>query len=129
MRFLPRRTYENYLLHSAAITAVLNELESFEDQPVSTDVVHNWLSENGGRREYTSPELALVPFTDDWERKVNAPKVLGALFYDLSGGKEFYQKVKHSRRLTEWIVENDTAAFGELLEYLGGIDWGRSESN
>src|SRR5207248_7661596 len=45
IKFLPRRTYENYLLDAEGITAVLNKLPTFRETVIESTTVHKWLSE------------------------------------------------------------------------------------
>jgi len=106
IKFLPRRTYENYLLHLDAVVAVLNETSSFEGTPISNDTVEKWLDEHGGESVYFRPLRPVAREHPDWKIRVNAPRLLQKLFSEISDGREHYRKTTHSIRLTEWLLEN-----------------------
>jgi hypothetical protein len=112
--FLPRRTYENFLLDADAISAVLNE----NGIATSPGCVEAWISEQGARREYfTTGTIA----ADDprWLNVVNAPKLLDDLFKELSADAPiYYRKVVHSVALTDWLIVNKPEALNELVEYV-----------
>jgi hypothetical protein len=116
--FLPRRTYENYLLDADAIRAVLN-LVGIER---SVADVAAWIAVNGARQAYfDTPEIVSVA-DPKWHVIVNAPKLLHDLFGDLSVDAPIeYRKVKHSVALTEWLIEHNPSHLKELLEYLVGL--------
>jgi predicted ATPase len=52
IKFLPRRTYENYLLDPEAITAVLNELPTFRETAAEITAVRRWLACHGEEARY-----------------------------------------------------------------------------
>lgn len=121
IRFLPRRTYESYLLDVDAITAVLNETLTFVAAPISVTDVAAWIDQHGSEPRYFSG-VASAPLTDPrWSAVVNAPKLLIDMFTELSGAREEYRKVVHSIALTEWLLEHRREALEEVAVFLKSI--------
>lgn len=119
MHFLPRRTYENYLLSPPAIHIVMKSLPSFEENPIEEKDIAKWLLENGGKTEYGSPSDAAINIADEsWLKTVNGAHLLSDLFQQISNGRYFYDKVTHSVQITEWLLKNDPTSLNELCEFL-----------
>lgn len=125
IHFLPRHTYENYLLHPAALAAIINSLTSFQEgtvEKVSEDLVLKWLKQNGGNKKYIDSFVESIDIEDDdWLKNVHGANLLKALFEEVSRNQESYQKTSHSIELTNWLIENDPRAFQELEEFLSAI--------
>jgi AAA domain, putative AbiEii toxin, Type IV TA system/AAA domain len=109
--FLPRRTYENYLLVPAAIASVINASLIEPDDKVTEAVVRGWIQENGSDNRYQGGAI-----TADWEAKVHGALLLSDLFAALTDAKVEFTKTRHSVRLTEWIVHHDPEHLRELAE-------------
>lgn len=111
VRFLPRRMYENYLLHPPAIATVASAIPGFSENAIIEAQVQALLDEKRGLPIYfCNRRLPLDP--EDWVREIDGAKVLGEIFSTLSQTRVSYDKVKHAPALTEWIIEN---APGELV--------------
>lgn len=111
--FLPRLTYENYLLDAEAISAVLQS-SNVTKPPVE---VQAWIQAHGATRKYFSAEV--VPLEDaKWAVTIHAPKLLQDLFWELSANTLEYDKVRHSVALTKWILEHKADQLRELVEYV-----------
>jgi len=119
--FLPRRTFENYLLNPDAICAVLNQIENFsESGPVTQDQVMKHLAAALIDVQYWQPYP--VPESPNLEAaEVNGAKLLRSLFTSLSGTRVPYRKTEHSVSLFKWILENDFGKLGELVSFLTPI--------
>ena len=119
LRFLPRRMYENYLLQPDALFAVMSELSTFQQEPVTEAAIRQWLIEHGGKKDYLDIPVEQVNLDDRaWLEKVHGAKLLQRLFEDISGSKERFDKVQHSTLLTEWLIENKQEYLVELKEFL-----------
>lgn len=105
MRFLPRRMFENYLLNSAAIAAVLSSVEGF-DRTVSAEQVYVWLK---ARKAEDRTQ-------NNWENTVHAGNLLKALFSDLSGQTVEYRKTEHSVAIADWLLENEPPSLQEIAD-------------
>lgn len=119
VKFLPRYAYENFLLNENALHDVLikgAERYGFELAASVSDIT-KWLIENG---EKYSPKDSWTGDIKDpnWISICNAPKILHALFQDITGNKLEYRKTTHSQKLTEWILEHSPDDFAELFKYL-----------
>ncbi len=120
VHFLPRLTYENYLIDAEAIAAMLNDPAFPHLTKIEAASVENWLSLNGGK--YVKKLSWAGDFTDvEWLKKVHAPSLLGDLFNELSEAKLPYQKTVHSVRLTEWLLAHRPDALSELADYISGL--------
>jgi AAA domain, putative AbiEii toxin, Type IV TA system len=122
IKFLPRRTYENYLLDAEGITAVLNKLPTFRETVVEITALHKWLADRAEQSRYFSPYYNPVPMDDpNWAVNINAPRLLADLFSHFSETKEEYRKMEHSIGLTEWLLENKQENFEELTRFLSTV--------
>lgn len=122
VRFLPRRTYENYLICPDALQAVMSGLPSFAGNPVSKQQITEWLQRNGGKRVYiSSPTLRTNIHDNAWLEKVHGAKLLADLFAEFSANREEYRKTIHSVQLTDWLVKNKPEMLTELRDFLSGL--------
>lgn len=122
VRFLPRLTYENYILDADAISAVLiAEAKKYDSElRVMPDQVRSWLSEHGGK--YSNGAVWSNDFTSrEWLERCQAPNLLKALFNDLTDAAFIFRKTTHSVALTSWLIENKPEALSELRDYLGSL--------
>jgi predicted ATPase len=119
LHFLPRRCYEKYLLDSAALCALLNELHCFRQQPISEATVQKWIEANGAKLDFGASEENV--FSENWLVKVDAAKLLEALFQELSQSTEIYRKTLHSPQLTKWLLDHNKASLDELVGYVVGL--------
>jgi hypothetical protein len=111
--FLKRRTYENYLLHTDAIAAVMNQSAAFVENPIDPARIQAWLDAHAKEDKYY-----LRSKTRDFLLDVDAPKLLSDLFSELSEAKLEYNKVEHSVAITEWLLEHKKDAFAEIATLL-----------
>jgi hypothetical protein len=119
LHFLKRRCYENYLIHAAAICAVLNETASFKAAPIGQERIDSWIKANGKNPKYQA--AADEPFSPRWLSKVDAPRLLEDLFQGLSEAQEIYRKPLHSVEMTRWLIAKDRPFLDELVEYVIGL--------
>ena len=99
-KFLPRRMYENFVLHPQAIA---NLLSNTLEQTISEAQILNWL--NSHRPQWQHPN-------------VDAAKLLADLFTDVSDAKLEFRKTEHSVALTQFILKNAPDHFSEFFAYL-----------
>lgn len=121
IQFIPRRTFENYLLLPDAIAAVLNMLPTFEKAPTDAAAIQSWLKEAGKKSKYSGNSGSLPTTDPRWVIEVNAPKLLSDLFSELSENREGFDKMTHCPMLTKWILENDKEQFRELADYISSL--------
>ncbi len=119
VKFISRRTYENYLLNPTAIALVLSATETRQTAPVSVGDVEGWLRAHGEQPKYFDSRDSVATYgTATWRDTVNAPKLLGDMFMAFSDGKETYQKTLHSVALTEWFINNAPMELGDLTRII-----------
>jgi hypothetical protein len=117
LSFLPRRMYENYLLHTEAIGAVVNSIANFRANPITSDEVSALLQMAlGDRAYYCDKELPVI--AEERMSFIHAKKALRAIFSELSETRVRYDEVAHGLALTEWLIANDSAALQEVTERL-----------
>jgi hypothetical protein len=115
VHFLPRRTYENYLLHGGAIAATLND--GLGECAVSEGDVNQWIERNCQRfrsRVGTSDGT-------EWQLDCDAPALLHELFNDLANAKLEYRKTTHSVALTDWLLDHTPERLDEVASYVDGL--------
>lgn len=105
IHFIPRRMYENYLLHPEAIAALIASLDDFE---TSIEEIEKFIN---GRK--TEDE-------EQWLISVDGAKLLDDLFRELSGSQHNYKdhKVKYGNQLTNWLLDNVPSKLDEISEIL-----------
>jgi AAA domain, putative AbiEii toxin, Type IV TA system/AAA ATPase domain len=98
--FLPRRMYENYVLHPRAIADLLSKCLG---RTISEEQILKGLNSR----------------QPNWqESSIDAAKLLADIFTDLSDAKLEFRKTEHSLALTNFILKNDSDHFSELFDYL-----------
>ena len=117
-RFLPRRMYENYLLHPAAIAAVLTHLDAPSGVVHPETEVADWIKKRGSERGFVDSAVEDAPLAPAWLEHVRAAKLLESLFQELSETRVAYVKTRDSVALTEWLVDNDPTTLRELAEFV-----------
>ena len=116
--FIPRQTYENYLVDADAISAVLRENEI----DASPDNIQAWLKAHGQERQYFLTDAIAEVGSHDWFVSVNAPRLLSELFDEFSKDKPLrYDKLIHSVGLTEWLIKHKPEQLRELVDYLAAL--------
>ncbi len=119
VHFLPRRTYENYLIEVDALAAVISDEAA---HPVSSSEISNWLHENGANPGYEAAEDWNGNLADEiWLRNIWASKLLSDLFATLSNATLEYRKTTHSIMLTEWLLLNKPDHLLPLVEYVSSL--------
>jgi AAA domain, putative AbiEii toxin, Type IV TA system/AAA domain len=119
VHFLKRRMFENYLLNSEALAAVIANIAGFRDQPVSANEIAAWINTHRWERRYFETVLETSARSDAlWFERGNGALLLADLFKGLSQQRVTYDKVRHGVLLTEWLCEN---AFEHLAEVAATI--------
>jgi hypothetical protein len=120
VKFIPRRMYENYLLHSAGIAEVASGIAGFRDgHPILAEDVQALIEAKRQDLTFYSRGAKAVP--TDWERRIDAARLLAEIFTELSESRVSYEKTKHSVALTKWLLANDAALLAEVADLLNGI--------
>jgi len=117
--FLPRRMYENYLLHPAAIARIANGLENFRNEPVTDDEVKALIEQKQENSEYFKP--LKVGNEEDWITRIHGALVLDDIFKELSEQRYCYEKTAHAVALTEWLIENAPEGLDEVTKLIEEI--------
>ena len=122
IRFLPRRTYENYLLHPAAIASVINAEAS--DLAISTEQVSEWMDKHCQEAKYFGRAIKSDQNAPGgWRQSIDAPRLLSDLVGELTAHKQDYRgrKVHYGVALTRWLIENDADHLNALIEYVKSL--------
>lgn len=119
VHFMLRCMFENYLIDPVALAAVMADLPSFREIPVTQQQIEEWLISNGGKRDYIQDATERVDISNsEWLERVNGAKLLSDLFANLSNSREEYRKTVHSIKLTEWLIKRKPEALFELRDFL-----------
>jgi hypothetical protein len=79
--------------------------------------IDEWLAKKG--KDFHPDAL---PVDDcNFVQKVDAAKLLSALFSDLSQTTLSFDKVRHSVELTNWLLTNKPTELAELMDYVVGL--------
>ena len=119
--FLPRRTFENYLLDARAVCSIANALGEFsESGPINPEKV----AESFANR-LNDPKV-WVPHPVPESPSLDCPQLNGALllekmFSDLSENRFTYRKTEHSVGLFRWLLTNSPGSLDELTKFLSPI--------
>ena len=106
-KFLPRKTFENYLLHPKAIVAL------FESKGKTI--------EEGIVLEQFVLAQKKEPNQQIWLETVDGAKLISSLFKSASGNEFIYRKVEHGAWLGAWILKNDPDHLRDLCDYVLGL--------
>jgi len=96
-----------------------NEIEGFRDRPLSEEEVGGLIEQMRNDVRYFQPlQVDVRNLGDDWERVIHAARVLSDVFSQLSETRMAYDKVKHSMRLTNWLIEHNPATLKEISDLI-----------
>jgi hypothetical protein len=116
-RFIPRRTYENYLLNPMAVSNVMNQIKGFRETTVAEDEVYKAIEAKKQEQKYFSP-LRIQDDPNHWISNIHGAKVLSDLFSELSETRVAFHKVEHSAKLTDWLIGHCPEDLREIAELL-----------
>jgi hypothetical protein len=101
--FLPRRCFENYLLHSAALAVLFETL----GEKISVSQIDEFFGQKRQKKKH-----------ENWLLGCDGARVLKELFSSLTDTRHQYSKVRHGKFLVEWIMKNDKEFLSELSAYV-----------
>ena len=117
--FLPRKTYENYLIEPRGLASLLSiELGT----QILQEKVEEWLSQRGGDITFeAAADWTGSIVGSNWLRNVHGAKLLASLVVELSEARLEYQKPGHSIWLTEWLLSENVAHLADLTRYVTSL--------
>lgn len=116
IKFLPARCYESFLIHPKALSEILTEeARGLDANSVSEAQAVEWLMNNAAKHDAASKWRSSLDDVN-WKASVDAALLLEDLFRSLA--KIEYSKTKHSRMLTNWLLENEPKALEPLTNYV-----------
>jgi predicted ATPase len=118
VQFLPRRMFENYLLHPGAIAAHLGTLPTFVSNAPAPEDIQKWIDNRGDDPSYFADGKSPAPSDDQWCYQVDGARLLNDLYSSISNTQESYRKVTYAIELVDWILANDRAHLNELISYV-----------
>lgn len=110
LHFLPRRTFENYLLHAGAIWNVISKIDGFSEAAViPLEKVEELLRGKSLEKKYWNPFPVGkgISMLED----IDGARLLADMFSELSDKRCSYRKTEHSVAIFEWILQNDANFF------------------
>jgi hypothetical protein len=115
IRFIQRRTFENYLLIPDAIAHVITGLDETRSSPVTSDEVQDWLDEHGWDDRYFKPKIPESQQSlERWVTDVRGGLILQDLFSCLTQQRIEYRKAEYGPLLTSWIATNRPGELSEI---------------
>ncbi len=102
--FLGRRMYENYLLNPRAIANVISSLENFRVDPVTSEEIEQWISNNRHETKYCDIREISGLNESGWVNNIHGAKLLEDIFKKLSGSRYNYDKIEHGIALSMWLL-------------------------
>jgi len=118
--FLPRRMYENYLLHPAAIASLMSGIEGFRESPVTEQEIDDWLDNHGWDTKYIAKEILRAEKRGQiWFANVDGAKVLKDMFTEISETRVAYDnKPEYGLALTRWLIEHSPDELNEIAQFV-----------
>jgi predicted ATPase len=119
VQFLPARHYECFLLNEAALSAILSaESAILGREPVSVADIKDWAGKNADKYGGQTPWTGSIE-DHKWRERADAANLLKQLFSDFLLAQ--YSKTKHSRSLTEWLLDNNPEFLSTLSAYIQSL--------
>jgi energy-coupling factor transporter ATP-binding protein EcfA2 len=121
VHFLPRRTFENYLLNPRAIAELMSSIDGFTegDNVIMSEQVQEWLESNRWHRRYINQ--AGDRSEERWLREGNGAKLLADMFTQMSGVRVEYGKIEHGEWLTDWLIAHSPDDLTQLGQFLSEL--------
>ena len=115
-----RRTFENYILHVDALTAVINAELGLQN--VTSATVDAWFLAHGGDIQFGASKKWSQSIQDEaWLKIVNGPKLLSSLFTSITQNSLEYDKKRHGLMLVRWLLEYDLYFLDPIKSYLSDV--------
>ena len=121
VRFLPRRMFENYLLHAGAIARVVREADTDHSHDLTEEAVQQSVDKHRKDRKLLSHGSATIKNDATWQTNIDGAKLLDLVFGDLTNHRVEFQKTKHSVALAKYLVENAPQELEEVTSILKEI--------
>jgi hypothetical protein len=117
VRFLPRRSLENFLISAGGIAAVLSKLV---DSPPSAQTVGDWIDLHHLDEKYY-PRKPHV--SEDWRQGINASEFIQDLISDLTHQRYDFRgnKATFSSSVVSWMIANERPAIQLLIDYVAKL--------
>lgn len=121
--FLPRRMYENYLLHPGAIADILSNLDNCREDIITTLDTDTMLKQMMHEEVYFPKEASNENLSDkQWVScNIDGAKVLKDAFSKLSENRVEFSKTRDSLKLTEWLIRNQPESLEEISMLLDEV--------
>ncbi|MGE8126622.1 AAA family ATPase [Methylobacterium sp. NPDC080182] len=115
--FLPKRAFENYLIHPLAISRVMRKFMPEDEQSPTEEEIEAWL-----RSTYSNYASSKYDFENiKSDRLFNAPKMFSQMFSDLSESKIAFKKPQMPSAICNEILACDRNFLIEVFHYITDI--------
>src|SRR5260370_23921616 len=112
--------FENYVLSSGAICAVINQIEGFRTTKIPEAEIQAFIEAHRKNKIYFCGQT--LPVDDSkWIQEIDGARLLKDLFKSLSENRVTYDKVRHAPLLTEWLIQNAPVELEELATFLFAV--------
>jgi energy-coupling factor transporter ATP-binding protein EcfA2 len=124
IHLIPRRMYENYLLHPAAIAAHIVELDGYEGKDSLEASIQAWLDLHKWDANYFHGKVSKQS-DDYWLVNVHGAQILHDIYKahtHVDRPHSFLDnKVEYSVWLTEYLIKHEPDALRELAEFIDDV--------
>lgn len=121
IKWLPRRMFENYLIEPWAICELINKEDSSRSEPLTSELVEDWLVAHGADESYF-PKQQFLPYKSrSWAEHVHGGKLLGDICGSLTENRVSYDKVRHGEFLVRLLSKNPTDEIKKLAFLIAEI--------
>ncbi len=115
--YLPRQTYENYLIEFPSIIAdVLNERHTERTQEYTEAQVEQWIAGNRIKEKYYADGIIYDEQT--WLSYINGAKFIKNMFWEMSSKGRTYKKVQFGEEIAKRILAQNPNHFQEIVDLI-----------
>ena len=119
LKFLSRRTLENFVISPDAIAEVLSELDG---KIYTGKDVEDVLLRRGGDAAYKARSVWNADIKDvSWLKKVDGAKLISDCFGELSNTRTEFRKTRDTPKLIKILFETDRDSIEELITFINII--------
>lgn len=119
LHFLPRRHLECYFLNPSALADRINARDT--ETNIDSSAVETKLLELAVLPRFGVAGVAADLSSEEWLARVDAAKLLAALFSEVSGTRIKYDKTSDGLELVKLMMAKEPAALIPLVEYVSSL--------
>lgn len=119
LHFLPRRHLECYFLDTSALADRINARD--DQAHVDSSIVEEKLVELASQPRFGVGAIPADLSSEDWLAKVDAAKLLAALFSEISEARIEYNKTSDGLEIVKLMLARESVNLTPLVEYISSL--------